>query len=144
MMPPLATADAAREGAKKDVPMKAVRSSGFGRGSEVAELVEIPGPPLPTAKEVLLEVEVAPINPSDLLYFEGRYARPPSLPASAGGGVLARVVRMGSDVHHLKMGDCVFVVHTGRSGWCERFVWPAAGLFSLPRADPVDLALVCV
>src|ERR1035437_1422114 len=116
--------------------MKAVRFSRFGRASEVAELVEIPEPAQPGPGEVLIEVEVAPINPSDLLHFEGRYAQPASLPAFAGAGVLGRVARLGSDVQHLKPGDRVIVVNMLRSAWCDRFVWPAARLIPLPEADP--------
>ena len=122
--------------------MKAVRFSRFGPASEVAELVEIPEPALPGPGEVLIEVEVAPINPSDLLHFEGRYAQPASLPAFAGAGVLGRVARLGTDVQHLKPDDRVIVVNTQRRAWCDRFVWPAARLIPLPEADPVDLALL--
>ena len=122
--------------------MKAVRFSRFGRASEVAELVEVPEPPAPGPGQVVIEVEVAPINPSDLLHFEGRYAKPAALPAFAGAGVLGRVTQLGADAQHLKPGDRVIVVNTQRNGWCERFVWPAARLFSLPKADPVELALL--
>ena len=122
--------------------MKVVQFSRFGRASEVAELADVPEPAPPGPGEVLIEVEVAPINPSDLLHFEGRYAQPASLPAFAGAGVLGRVARLGADVQHLKPGDRVIVVNTQRSGWCERFVWPAARLFPLPKADPIELALL--
>src|SRR5665811_235757 len=114
--------------------MKAVRFSRFGRASEVAELVEIPEPAQPGPGEVLIEVEVAPINPSDLLHFEGRYAQPASLPAFAGAGVLGRVARLGTDVQHLKPDDRVIVVNTQRRAWCDRFVWSAARLIPLPEA----------
>jgi NADPH:quinone reductase-like Zn-dependent oxidoreductase len=124
--------------------MKAVCFSRFGRASEVAELVEIPEPAPPGPEDVLIEVEVAPINPSDLLHFEGRYARPASLPTFVGGGILGRIAGLGSDVQHLKMGNRVIVVNTERSAWRERFVWPAARLISLPEADPIDLALLAV
>src|SRR5664279_4116524 len=122
--------------------MKAVRFSRFGHASEVAELIEVPEPTPPGPGEVLIEVEVAPINPSDLLHFEGRYAKPAALPAFVGAGVLGRVARSGSDVQHLKLGDRVIVVNTQRRAWCDRFVWPAARLFPLPAADPIDLALL--
>ncbi len=124
--------------------MKAVRFSRFGPASEVAEIVEIPEPALPGPGQVLIEVEVAPINPSDLLHFEGRYAQPASLPAFAGGGVLGRIAGLGSDVRHLKLGNRVIVLNTERSAWRERLVWPAARLIPLPEADPVDLALLAV
>ena len=108
----------------------------------MTELVEVPEPAPPGSGEVLIEVEVAPINPSDLLHFEGRYAQAASLPAFAGAGVLGRVARLGADVHHLKPGDRVIVVNTRRRGWCDRFVWPAEQLVPLPDANPVELALL--
>jgi len=122
--------------------MKAVRFTRFGPASEMAELVDVPEPAPPRSGQVLIEVEVAPINPSDLLHFEGRYAQPASLPAFAGAGVLGRVARLGTDVQHLKPDDRVIVVNTQRRAWCDRFVWPAARLIPLPEADPVDLALL--
>lgn len=124
--------------------MRAVSFSRFGRASEVAELVDVPEPGAPDAGQVLFELQVAPINPSDLLHFAGRYAAPASLPSFAGGGVLGRVVAVGPDVAHLKAGDRVVVLNTERSAWRERFIWPAAGLIALPAADPVALALLAV
>jgi len=122
--------------------MKAVRFSRFGPASQVAELIEVAEPAPPGPGEALITVEVAPINPSDLLHFEGRYAQAASLPAFAGAGVLGRVEKLGPDVQHLKLGDRVIVMNTQRRGWCDRFVWPAARLFPLPEADPVELALL--
>ena len=122
--------------------MKAVRFSRFGRASEVAELVDVPEPGVPGAGQVLFEVEVAPINPSDLLHFAGRYSSPPPLPSFAGGGVLGRILAIGPDVGNVAVGDRVIVVNTERSSWRERFVWSAAGLMPLPDADPIALALL--
>ena len=122
--------------------MKAVRFSKFGRASDVAELVDIPEPGAPGAGQVLFELQVAPINPSDLLHFAGRYATPPSLPSFAGGGVLGRILAVGPAVAHLRQGDRVIVVNTERSAWRERFIVPAAGLIALPAGDLVDLALL--
>jgi mitochondrial enoyl-[acyl-carrier protein] reductase / trans-2-enoyl-CoA reductase len=122
--------------------MKAVRFSQFGRASEVAELVEVPEPALPGPEEVLIDVEVTPINPSDLLHFEGRYAKPIPLPAFAGSGILGRVAAIGADVHHLDLGHRVIALNTERRGWCERFVWPAARVIPVSGADSVNLALL--
>lgn len=122
--------------------MRAVSFSRFGRASEVAELVDVPEPGAPGAGQVLIEVQVAPINPSDLLHFAGRYAAPASLPSFVGGGVLGRVEAVGPEVAHLQVGDRVVVLNTERSAWRERFIWPAAGLIALPAADPVALALL--
>ena len=124
--------------------MKAVRFSKFGRASEVAELVDIPEPGAPGAGQILFELQVAPINPSDLLHFAGRYATPPPLPSYAGGGVFGRVAATGPGVTHLKAGDRVITVNTNRNGWRARFICSADGLIALPTADPVALALLAV
>jgi mitochondrial enoyl-[acyl-carrier protein] reductase / trans-2-enoyl-CoA reductase len=122
--------------------MKAVRFSRFGRASEVAELVDIPEPSAPGPDQLLIEIEVTPINPSDLLHFEGRYAKQLPLPAFAGSGILGRVAAIGRDVRHLEPGHRVIAVNTERRGWCERFVWPAARVIPVSGAAPVDLALL--
>jgi len=122
--------------------MKAVRFSQFGLASDVAQLIDIPEPAPPGPGQVLIAVEIAPINPSDLLHFAGHYAQSAPLPAYAGTGVLGRVAALGSDVRHLKLNDRVIVVNTERSAWRERFVWPAARLFPLPQADAIDLGLL--
>lgn len=122
--------------------MKGVRFSRFGRASEVAELVNIAPPGAPGPGEVLFEVDVAPINPSDLLHFSGAYGQKAPLPSFAGGGVLGRIVECGEGVANVKRGDRVIVVNTERSGWRKRFTWRAAGLVPLPDADPVSLALL--
>jgi NADPH:quinone reductase-like Zn-dependent oxidoreductase len=122
--------------------MKAVMLSRFGRASEVAELIDVPEPEPPAAGHVLVDVEVAPINPSDLLHFSGKYAVPPALPASAGGGVLGHVAQIGAGVGHLRADDRVLLLDANRSGWRERIICKAASLFALPDADPVQLALL--
>jgi mitochondrial enoyl-[acyl-carrier protein] reductase / trans-2-enoyl-CoA reductase len=122
--------------------MKTVRFSRFGRASEVAELVDVPEPSPPAPGEVLIEVEATPINPSDLLHFEGRYAKQLPLPAFAGSGILGRVAAIGPGVQHLEIGHRAIVVNTERRGWCQRFVWPAARVIPVSGAAPVDLALL--
>ena len=89
--------------------MKAIRFARFGRASEVAELVELAEPGAPGPGEVLFELDVAPINPSDLLHFSGRYGTPPVLPSYAGGGVFGRILAVGEGVDHVKPGDRVIV-----------------------------------
>ena len=122
--------------------MKAVRFSRFGRASDVAGLVDVPEPAVPGAGQVLLEVKVAPINPSDLLHFAGGYSNPAPLPSFAGGGVLGRILAIGPDVGSVAARDRVIAVNTEHSGWRARFVWTAAGLMPRPDADPIALALL--
>lgn len=123
--------------------MKAVTFARYGLGSEVAELTDLPEPAAPGAGEALVEIEAAPINPSDVLHFSGRYgAAPPALPAFAGGGVVGRVLAVGAGVTSPAVGDRVLLVATQRNSWRQRLLWPVAKLVVLPEADAVDLALL--
>jgi NADPH:quinone reductase-like Zn-dependent oxidoreductase len=126
--------------------MKAVQFSRFGAGADVAELVDLPDPGTPGAGEALIDILAAPINPSDLLNFAGRYgATPPPLPAFAGGEAVGRVAAVGDGVTHLAVGDLVLALSAGRGNWRERVKTRAAPLFPLPRdADLLQLAMLAV
>lgn len=125
--------------------VKAVRFSSFGKPHEVAELIDLPDPGAPGAGEVLLDVEAAPINPADLLQFEGKYgAAPPPLPVMAGGEGVGVVRAVGDGVTHLKDGDRVLLLFAGRGNWRTSLVAKAVKLFPLPKADPLQLAMLTV
>lgn len=127
--------------------MLAVSHSRFGPGNEVAELSDVPEPPAPASGEVLIAMEAAPINPSNLLRFEGRYGNTiVSLPMFAGGEGCGRVLALGPGVRNVKAGDLVlvhpFFANTGT--WRERLVMPAASLVPLPEADLLQLSMLTV
>ena len=125
--------------------MKAVRFAAFGPAHEVAELVDVPEPDAPGPGEVLLEIERSSINPSDLLQFEGRYgAERPKPPVWAGGEAVARVLRAGEGVEHLRPGDRVLALLASRGNWRPRTKVRAERLFALPDADPDQLAMLGV
>ena len=61
--------------------MLAAELSAFGRPDEVIELVEQADPGVPGPGEAIVDAELCPINPADLLNLEGSYgAVPPPLP----------------------------------------------------------------
>jgi NADPH:quinone reductase-like Zn-dependent oxidoreductase len=113
----------------------------FGEPTEVLEVVDVPEPASPAAGEVLVGVEYAPVNMNDLYLIQGAYPVRPSLPSFVGNEGVGRVLTVGSGVEHLKVGDRVLVPLYAFS-WRERLVVPAAGLFSLPDADPRQLAML--
>ncbi len=113
----------------------------FGEPSEVLELVDGPEPIGPTASEVLVGVEYAPVNMNDLYVIQGAFPVRPSLPSFVGNEGVGRVLAVGSGVEHLKVGDRILIPLYAFS-WRERLVLPAAGLFSLPDADPRQLAML--
>jgi NADPH:quinone reductase-like Zn-dependent oxidoreductase len=125
--------------------IRAVRFSRFGTPHEVVELVELPDPGAPGEGEVLVDMEACPINPADLLQFEGRYgAEPPALPVFAGGEGVGIVREAGPAVTHLEAGDRVLLLFAGRGNWRTRLKAKAASLFALPAADPLQLAMLTV
>src|SRR5580693_2571442 len=113
----------------------------FGEPSDVLELVDVHEPTWPAAGEVLFGVEYAPVNMNDLYLIQGAFPVRPSLPSFVGNEGVGRVLTVGSGVEHLKVGDRVLIPLYAFS-WRERLVVPAAGLFSLPEADPKQLAML--
>jgi D-arabinose 1-dehydrogenase-like Zn-dependent alcohol dehydrogenase len=90
---------------------------------------------------VLVGVEYAPINMNDLYVIQGAFPVRPSLPSVVAIEGVGRVLAVGSGVEHLKVGDQVLIPLYAFS-WRERLVVPAVGLFSLPEAEPQQLAML--
>ena len=124
--------------------MLAAQLSKFGRPDEVIELVEQPEPGEPGPGEVLVESELFPINPADVLNLEGNYgAVPPSLPMIPGAEGVGHIAKVGAGVSHVKIGDRVLL--PGPGTWRERIKAPAGSVFALPeRVDPRQLAMLRV
>ncbi len=122
--------------------MYALQISTFGEPSDVVERVEIPDPDAPIANEVLVAVEYAPINNADLLTIRGQYGVLPSLPTGLGIEGVGRILSVGEEVDHLKVGDRV-LIPSSHSSWRERIVLPSTDLFPLPQdADPQQLSML--
>jgi NADPH:quinone reductase-like Zn-dependent oxidoreductase len=113
----------------------------FGEPLDVLELVDVPEPTRPAEGEVLVGVEYAPVNMNDLYVIQGAFPVRPSLPSFVGNEGVGRVLAVGSGVEHLKVDDRILIPLYAFS-WREQLVVPAAGLFSLPDADPRQLAML--
>lgn len=126
--------------------MKAVQITTFGADPDLLSLVDAPDPDPPGEGEVILDILAAPINPSDLLNFQGRFgSKAPPLPLMAGGEAVGQVRQLGEGVSHLKVGDRVLALFAGRGNWCQRVKAPAIGLRPLPtRATTAQLAMMAV
>ena len=116
----------------------------FGVPEKAVRLVEQPDPGEPGPGEVIIDAEYAPINPADLLNFEGRYgATPPKLPQIPGAEGVGRIARCGEGVAHVKPGDRVLL--PGPGTWRARIKAPARSVFALPEAaDPQQMAMLRV
>jgi NADPH:quinone reductase-like Zn-dependent oxidoreductase len=118
--------------------MRALQISAYGDPLEVLELADIPEPDAPRAGEVLIDVELAPLNKHDLLFISGIFGGPPA-PTVVGNEGFGRVAAVGPGVTNVRVGDHVLAPNLGLT-WRERLIAPALGLFPLPDGDPLQLA----
>lgn len=108
--------------------MKAMRAHQFG-GPEQLKLEDTPEPQ-PEARQVMIRVRAAGINPADLVRLSGRLGSPP-LPYIPGTDVCGEVEKVGSGVSNVKPGRRVF----GRAltgGYAERTCLAAEEAIPLP------------
>lgn len=90
--------------------------------------------PTPKGSQVLIQIESAPINPSDLLYLKGEYVEKQQLPAATGKEGAGVVVEAGEEAGHL-LGKRVAIVKTGT--WAQYLL--AEAQECIPLQDSVDL-----
>jgi NADPH:quinone reductase-like Zn-dependent oxidoreductase len=124
--------------------MYALQISSFGEPSDVVELVKLPDPHDPLANEVLVAVEYAPIDGSDIQTIRGLYGRLPSLPTGLGHEGVGQILSVGEEVTHLKVGDRVLLLSPSTS-WREKILLPSTRLFLLPHnVDPQQLSMLSI
>ncbi|HTK27476.1 MAG TPA: alcohol dehydrogenase catalytic domain-containing protein, partial [Pyrinomonadaceae bacterium] len=95
--------------------MRAVYITTFG-GPENLRIREVPDPPTPTDKQVLVRVKAAGLNRADLIQRRGNYPPPsgysPNIPGLEFAG---EVVETGDAVLGFKKGDRVFGIVAGEA-----------------------------
>ena len=121
--------------------MKFAQFNRFGDPATVVMAMDAPEPDAPGPGEVVVDIEIFPINPVDLLTIAGKYAVRPLLPAIPGSEALGRVTSVGEDVSHVAPGQRVLMM--GRENWMQRKRVPAAEVLPVPAdADPMQLAML--
>jgi NADPH:quinone reductase-like Zn-dependent oxidoreductase len=120
--------------------VKAVQAIARGDAREVLRVVDVEPPSPPSAGEVLVDVEYAPVNKHDLLAIGGYLPvpGPPWIPGNEGMGIVSAV---GDGVTTVSVGDRV-ALPLMRGTWRQQVVLPATGMFPLPAGDPQQLAMV--
>ena len=106
--------------------MKTVRYERLG-GPEVMELVDLPRPS-PAPGEVVVAVEAAGVNFSDLGRRRGLYLDATPLPFVPGSEIVGRVTALGTGVSSVTLGDRVAGVLETRSGGYAEFCTISASL----------------
>ena len=110
--------------------MKAVRLQEFG-GPEVLEIVEIERP-VPTGREVLVEIKAIGVNYADTARREGQYVVKTPLPFIPGAEIAGVVVAVGEKVTTVKPGTrVVTLIESG--GYSEFALSDERSLIPLPE-----------
>eukprot|EP01090_Pellita_catalonica_P020370 TRINITY_DN7257_c0_g1_i1.p1 TRINITY_DN7257_c0_g1~~TRINITY_DN7257_c0_g1_i1.p1 ORF type:complete len:389 (+),score=54.42 TRINITY_DN7257_c0_g1_i1:1033-2199(+) len=105
----------------------------YGRPEDVLQLVQEPLPQVGD-NDVMLEILMAPINPSDLNVVEGVYpVKPKKLPAVAGNEGVAQVIAVGSNVKNLTVDDWVIPAEPGFGTWRTHAVCNAEQVLKVPQ-----------
>ncbi len=123
--------------------MKRLQIGEFGRPETAVQLVEYDAPQ-PEPGQVLVAMEAAPINPSDLLLIRGRYGHRPSLPAELGTEGIGRIVGVGSSVAPSRIGERVLILPALRHGtWQDQVAVEADDAIPVdPDADALQMAML--
>src|SRR5712672_2533481 len=124
--------------------MQAIQLTKYGKPEEGLRLVEIAEPGDPKSGQILIRVEYAPINDSDLLVTSGLYAGQPKLPSVVGNEGAGKVVAGGDGVQNVNVGDRV-VVPRGVFSWAEKVLAPAEEAIVLPaEIDPQQASMLSI
>lgn len=125
--------------------MKTLQIRAFGKPTAAPELIESDSPE-PSRGQVLVALEAAPVNPSDLLLIRGWYGHRPALPAVLGTEGVGRIVDVGPEVDPARNGERVMIVPTLQHGtWQDHVAIDASDALPVdPKADPLQLAMLGV
>ncbi len=120
--------------------MKALNVTETGDPIVVIKLIDVEEPVL-EPDNVIVELIAAPINPSDILQIQGLYPTKKTFPAILGNEGVGKIVQIGGNVTHVKVGDNV-LLPLGSNTWQSQLVIPARKVFPLPKADILQLSMI--
>jgi NADPH2:quinone reductase len=120
--------------------MLAIEISEYG-GPDVLRPTQRPVPK-PSAGEVLIEVAAAGVNRPDVLQRQGGYRPPPGASDIPGLEIAGRIVALGPEVEHWRVGDAVNALVSG-GGYAEFCTAPAPQCLPIPGGlDMVQAAAI--
>lgn len=109
-----------------------------GPPDEVLQLTDVPLPQ-PGPGQVLVRVQAAPLNPSDLMFVQDRYGIRPQVPSGAGFEGMGTIDAVGEGV---PLSPGRRVSFSGVGSWAQYAVCDARAVIPVPDALP-DEAAAC-
>eukprot|EP00039_Didymoeca_costata_P004064 m.71150 g.71150 ORF g.71150 m.71150 type:complete len:357 (-) comp12215_c0_seq4:2536-3606(-) len=114
--------------------------SGHGEPEDVLRVTSFPLTTKLEKDQVMVQMEAAPVNPSDINQIQGTYPKKPELPATGGNEGSGRVVNIGEGVRVLKPGDRVIPSRSCLGTWRTHLVGSEDDLLRVPSDIPSVLA----
>jgi NADPH:quinone reductase-like Zn-dependent oxidoreductase len=122
--------------------MKALQLIAYGNPKDVIQLVEQPDfGPLAT-DEWVIDMEAAPVSPTDQYIVAGIYGELPPLPHGLGCEGVGRVSAVGNAVRHVKVGDRVIAPLLKNTTWSTRIKTRETWQRALPEGNLSQMAQV--
>ncbi|WP_433042727.1 zinc-dependent alcohol dehydrogenase family protein [Dactylosporangium sp. CS-033363] len=106
-------------------------------------LERAPSPPL-GSEDILVEMQAAPVNPSDFLLVKGGYGLRPQLPSPVGGEGVGRVIEAGGQAGTGLVGRRVVILPNYEQGtWADRVATDYRNVVPVREdGDPLQLAML--
>jgi NADPH:quinone reductase-like Zn-dependent oxidoreductase len=120
--------------------MKGLQLSAYGNPAEVIRLVDLPEFGSLASDEYIIDVEAAPVAPTDQYIVAGIYGELPPLPHLLGCEGVGRVSAVGRDVKHVKVGDRVLAPMLQNNTWVSRIKTNETWQRALPGGNLNQLA----
>ena len=122
--------------------MKALQLTAYGDPDDVIKLIDLPdfGPLAPD--EWIIDMEAAPVSPTDQYIIAGIYGELPPLPHGLGCEGIGRVSVVGSGVKHVKVGDRVIAPLLQNTTWSTRIKTNETWQRALPEGNPSQMAQI--
>jgi len=120
--------------------MKGLQLSAYGHPGEVVKLIELPDFGPLADDEYFIDVEAAPIEPTDQYIIAGIYGHQPPLPHLLGCQGVGRVSAVGREVKHVKVGDRVLAPMLKNNTWVTRIKTNETWQRPLPDGDLNQIA----
>ncbi|HUN96890.1 MAG TPA: zinc-dependent alcohol dehydrogenase family protein [Bradyrhizobium sp.] len=122
--------------------MKALQLTAYGDPKKVIKLINLPEPGVLAADEWIVDMEAAPVAPTDQYIIAGIYGEQPPLPHFLGCEGVGRVSAVGSGVKHVKVGDRVIAPLLQNTTWSTRIKTKETWQRALPEGNLNQMAQV--